>query len=171
MTSVPFHPRCLALLVALLAPIAEAQIPSAFQPVVVSGSQSAATRNFDLTAAIALARAENKLLFVYLGAHDCPFCKQYERFLRRNEDLLLPIYKRHVVVDIRTSLRSPEPVFQVGTRTYSFGEFQDLVGYRGRRKPAYPYFWLLTPDLRAKAIPEGTQFFRDLQTHKRFLGA
>lgn len=152
------------------APFALAQIPDSFRPVVVEAPFAMGERRFDLTPAIARARAEKKLLFVYLGARDCPYCVQYEKFLRANTDALLPVYSRHVVVDIRTWLRGPDPYFQVGDRKYSFGEFNTVVGDRGRQRPSYPYFWLLTPDLKAKELPRGTQLFRDLEQHKRALG-
>jgi hypothetical protein len=68
------------------APMAAAQIPDAFRPMVVEPPMSLTERRFDLTAAIQRARAEKKLLFVYLGARDCPYCVQYEKFLRANTE-------------------------------------------------------------------------------------
>lgn len=163
-------PKCLLLFLLTPAPSALAEIPEPFHPVVVESPSSLGERRFDLTQAVARARAEKKLLFVYLGARDCPYCVQYERFLRRNQEILLPVYARHVVVDIRTWLRGPEPYFQVGDRKYTFSEFNAVVGGdRGRKSPSYPYFWLLTPDLKAKQLPRGTELFRTVEEHRRAL--
>jgi hypothetical protein len=164
--------RAVLLLFALLqAGLAAAQIPDRFQPLVVEAPFALSERRFDLNPAIAKARAEKKLLFVYLGAHDCPYCVQYVRFLRANTEALLPVYSRHVVVDIRTWLKGPDPTFLVGDRKHTFAEFQAVVGDRGRKRVVYPYFWLLTPELKAKPLPAGTQLFRSLDEHRKALSA
>ena len=164
-------PRTGLILLALVQPpLAAAQIPDPFRPLVVEAPFALSERRFDLNPAIAKARAEKKLLFVYLGARDCPYCVQYERFLRANIDALLPVYSRHVVVDIRTWLKGPDPAFLAGGRKYSFGEFNAVVGDRGPKSPRYPYFWLLTPDLKAKPLPNGTRLFSSVEEHRRALG-
>jgi hypothetical protein len=73
--------------------------------------------------------------------------------------------------DLRTWLKGPDLYFVAGDRKYSFAEFQTVVGDRSRRKPAYPYFWLLTPDLRAKELPRGTQLFKSVDEHRKALSA
>ena len=62
---------------------------------------------FDLDAARCSARGrENKRLYVYLGASDCPFCRKYEAFLDKNADALVPHFaKDWLVVDLRSSLK------------------------------------------------------------------
>ena len=164
-----FVRTALVALALLQACVAAAQIPDAFRPLVVEAPFALAERRFDLNPAIAKARAEKKLLFVYLGAHDCPYCVQYVRFLRANTDALLPVYSRHVVVDIRTWLRGPEPTFLVGDRKYTFAEFQSVVGSRAGKRLVYPSFWLLTPDLKARPLPTGTNLFRSLDEHRKAL--
>lgn len=162
--------RALPLLLALAhAPLAGAQIPDAFRPLVVEAPFALAERQFDLNPAIAKARAEKKLLFVYLGAHDCPYCVQYVRFLRANTEALLPVYSRHVVVDIRTWLKGPQPTFLVGDRKYTFAEFQSVVGGPARKQAVYPTFWLLTPDLKARPLPAGTNLFKSVDEHRKAL--
>ena len=159
-----------ALLLAVLAqaPVAVAQIPDAFRPLVVEAPFALTERRFDLNPAIAKARAEKKLLFVYFGAHDCPYCVQYVRFLKANTDALLPVYSRHVVVDIRTWLKGPEPTFLAGTRKYTFAEFPGMVGSSGR-KLVYPSFWLLTPELKARPLPTGSNLFKSVEEHRKAL--
>ena len=159
--------RCFALLLAAFALAAHATIPDAFGPVV---AEAARDGTVDLNPAIARARAERKPLLIYLGAHDCPYCRQYDRFTRSHQAALLAAYSRYVVVDIRTSLRAPGPFFRVGDRRYSFAEFQSVVGDRGSKRAFFPYFWLVTPELKAREIPRGSAFFRDLREHQRILG-
>lgn len=163
--------RLLAALACSVAPLAPAQIPESYRPLVVEAPFSLLERRFDLNAALERARSEKKLLFVYLGARDCPYCTQYERFLKAHGQVLAPVYARHVVVDIRTWLKGPEPVLQVGKRKYTFGEFNVLVGDRGPNRPRYPYFWLVDPvTLKAKDLPKGSAFFGDIGVHRRALG-
>ena len=108
-------------------------------------------------------------LFVYLGAKNCGFCKQYEIFLTRNRDALAPTYSKLVVADIRTWLTGPDVYLQVGKRKYSFKEFNALVG-DGNGKVTYPRFWLVTADMKpARKLPSGSTFYRDVEEHKRLL--
>ncbi|MFL5578958.1 MAG: thioredoxin family protein [Gemmatimonadaceae bacterium] len=160
----------LLLALVLSPPLAAAGIPDPFRPMVVDAPFAMSERRFDLNPAIAKARAEKKLLFVYLGASDCPYCVAYERFLRAHTQALLPVYERYVVVDIRTWLKGPKPTFLVGDRTYTFGDFNTAVGDRGPKSPRYPYFWILTPELKAKALPRGDGFYSDVGEHRRALG-
>ena len=53
---------------------------------------------FDLSAAIERARRENKRLYLYLSASDCPFCRKYEAFLDRHADELLAHFAKDYLV-------------------------------------------------------------------------
>jgi hypothetical protein len=74
----------------LLAAPAWAGIPPGYGAIVVAPPSLAPRAEFDLTEALARAKREGKWLYVYLGASDCPYCRQYEAFLRENEKELLP---------------------------------------------------------------------------------
>jgi hypothetical protein len=146
---------------------AGAEIPAAYSPMPIEAPFAFTERTFDLTPALERARAEGKLLFVYLGAKNCGFCKEYEIFLTRNRDALVPIYSNLVVADLRTFLSGPAVYLQVGKRKYSFKEFDALVGNGGARV-SYPRFWLVTADLKpARRLTGGTKFYRDIEEHKR----
>jgi thiol-disulfide isomerase/thioredoxin len=126
---------------------AGAEIPAAYAPMAVEAPFAFTERCFDLTPALERARAEKKLVLVYLGASNCPYCKQYERFLGANRDALAPVYSQLVVADIRTHLTGPDVYFQVGKRKYSFKEFNALVG-DGNGRVTYPRYWLITADMK-----------------------
>ena len=81
-----------------------AGIPPAYSPMVIEPALVAGHSEFDLGAAIARAKRENKRLYVYLGASDCPYCRRYENFLGKNADELLPHFKPWIVVDLRSTL-------------------------------------------------------------------
>jgi thioredoxin-related protein len=146
-----------------------ADIPSAYSPLPVEAPFAFTERVFDLTPALERARSEKKLLFVYFGAKNCPYCKEYERFLTDNQAALQPLYGQHVLADIRTHLRGPEVYFKVGDRKYSFKEFAGIAG-DANGKTTYPRFWLLTADLKpARKMPQGAGPYRNLEDHKRLV--
>jgi hypothetical protein len=146
-----------------------AEIPAAYAPMPVEAPFAFSERTFDLTPALERARAEGKLLFVYLGAKNCGFCKEYEIFLTRNREALAPAYSQLVVADIRTWLTGPDVYLQVGKRKYSFKEFNALVG-DGNGKLTYPRFWLVTADMKpARKLPSGSRFYRDVEEHKKLI--
>lgn len=148
---------------------AGAEIPAAYAPIAVEAPFAFTERTFDLTPALERARAEGKLLFVYLGAKNCGFCKEYEMFLARNRDALAPAYSKLVVADIRTWLTGPDVYLQVGKRKYSFKEFNALVG-DGSGKLTYPRYWLVTADMKpARKLPAGSTFYRNVEEHKKLL--
>jgi hypothetical protein len=148
---------------------AVADIPSAYSPLPVEAPFAFSERVFDLTPAVERARAEKKLLFVYFGAKNCPYCKEYERFLSENQPALGPLYGQHVLADIRTYLSGPDVYFKVGNRKYSFKEFATIAG-DGNGRTTYPRFWLLTADLRpARKMPQGSTAYRNLEEHKRLV--
>ncbi len=74
---------------------------------------------FDLTPALQRAQRENKRLYVYLGADDCPYLPPYEAFLGRTPSELAPHFaKDYLVVDLRSSLKAQASklFFRVGDR-------------------------------------------------------
>ena len=73
---------------------AAAGFPPAYKPSVIQPTGTPERYEFDLTAALQRARAENKRLYVYLGANDCPFCRKYEAFLDANAAALTPHFAK-----------------------------------------------------------------------------
>jgi thioredoxin-related protein len=148
---------------------AVADIPSAYSPLPVEAPFAFSERVFDLTPAVERARAEKKLLFVYFGAKNCPYCKAYERFLSDHQAALGPVYGQHVLADIRTYITGPDVYFKVGEKKYSFREFAAIAGDANGRT-TYPRFWLLTADLKpARKMPQGSTAYRNLEEHKRLI--
>jgi thiol-disulfide isomerase/thioredoxin len=134
-----------------------AKIPGAYAPVVVEAPSSLSERVFDLTAAFERGRAEQKLLYIYYGANDCPPCHEYTRFLEGNVEQLRPHFQKVIVVDIRTWLRGPAVFFVVGDKRYTFKEFQRLLG-DSAKFDFWPYRWLVAPNGKlAKTIPQGRE--------------
>jgi hypothetical protein len=149
-----------ALVLAFFATPLCATIPDAYKPIVVKAPFSLSSRVFDLTQAVDRARAENKPLYIYLGADDCLPCGDYYRFLENNHDALREAFARVVLVDIRSWLRVTVMEFKVGERRFSFDEFKALVGDKSKGSLTYPYFWLLTPELKQiKQLPRGSRHY------------
>ena len=96
---------CLAFWLALMpAAVAAAGIPAPYSPIVIQPAGTPARYEFDLSAALARARRENKRLYVYLGASDCPYCRRYEAFLDKNASELVPHFAaKYIVVDLRSA--------------------------------------------------------------------
>ena len=163
-------PRALARiawLCALLLPLAAAAaFPSPYSPIVVQPSPTAQGQEFDLTAALRRARAENKQLYVYLGASDCPYCRRYEAFLDRNAAELVPQFaKQYLVVDLRSQLaiQAPQLHIRVNASSLPYADFQRSIGDERARMLVYPSVWLL--DGNAKPLmqmPAGTGTFETL---------
>lgn len=159
----------LALLACHLANVASATIPDEFSPLVVEAPFSFFVREFDLTRAFEKAKSENKPMFIYLDAWDCPPCKQYAEFLRKNVAALRPYFDRVIAVDIRTSLRGSTLAFRVRDKSYSFEEFKVLVG-DGNQGLAFPYFWLISPvGHQIKQLPRGASNYTELDKHIQIL--
>lgn len=154
------------LLLLLLSAPAVAEIPAAFSPIVVEAPFSFAQREFDLTAAFALAQTQGKPLYIYLGAADCPPCVAYTRFLASHAKELQPHFAHVVVVDVRSWLRGPKIVFKIGAQTFSFKQFLNHVGDTDRPL-IWPYRWLLSPTGQAiKHLPSGRDYnYTDVQSH------
>jgi thioredoxin-related protein len=146
-----------------LMPRAKAAFPTAYAPVTVQATGQPERQEFDLTPALQRAGREGKRLYVYLGAHDCPFCRRYEAFLARHADELVREFaKDYIVVDLRSSLsiRAERLYFRVGERSLPYAEFMRSIGDERERQLVYPSVWLF--DARAKPLmqmPAGTGTF------------
>lgn len=154
-----------ALMVAGLAPGAQAALPSAYSPIVIEPQGAPARMEFDLSAALDRARRENKRLYVYLGGSDCPFCRKYEAFLAKNATELLPHFAPYLVVDLRSSLlvQANKLFIKVGGLSQPYAEFQRSIGDERARLLVYPSVWLFDPrEARPKPLmqmPAGTGTF------------
>jgi hypothetical protein len=161
----------ITLLIALLLghSFVNAKIPGEYAPMIVEAPFSFSERAFDLTSAIARARHEAKPLFIYLGAADCPPCQSYSIFLVKNREQLRDSFDQVIVVDVRTWLKGPALIFKVDDKRHSFAEFKALVGDRNKTL-TYPYFWLLTPDLKqVKQLPQGSANYLSVEKHAELL--
>jgi len=159
------------LLVALLFLVqaARAELPEVYHPIVVKPPFSLSERVFDLTPAFEKAKAKNMPVLVYLGAADCPPCKEYTKFLEMHEKELVPVFAKFVVVEIRTWLRGGALVFKIGEHKYTDAQFTSLIGdvNPGRY---YPAWWLLTPEARqVRQLPSGSSNFLNVNNHIRLL--
>ncbi len=144
---------------------ARGEIPEEYQPIIVKPPFSFSERLIDLSAAVERANLENKPLYIYLGAEDCPPCRTYKQFLSEHHPVLKDAYQRVVLVDIRTWLKGPDLVFKVGEKRYSFTEFNSLVG-DSNKFLVYPYFWLVSPALKQlKQLPQRSRIY--LQVEKQ----
>ena len=149
--------------------VAFATIPGEFNPMVVEAPFSFFVREFDLTAAFEKARSENKPMFIYLDAWDCPPCNVYAAFLRKNIDALKPYFDRVLTVDIRTSLRGSTMSFKIRDKSYSFEEFKRLVG-DSNQGLVFPYFWLISPSGRqVRQLPRGVSNYTEVDRHIQIL--
>ena len=146
-----------------------AEIPDSYKPLVVEPPFSFTERVFDLTAAVARAQSEAKPLFVYVGAYDCPPCKDYKRFLQEHRTELEPAFQKVVVVDIRTWLKGPKLVFKIADKQYTLDEFRTLVGDRNKIF-TYPYYWILSSEPKQlRQLPLGSRYYMDVERHKGYL--
>lgn len=144
-------------------PAAAAGFPSAYKPNVIQPAGVPERWEFDLTAALARARAENKRLYIYLGAHDCPFCRKYEAFLDANAGALAPQFaKDYLVYDLRSTLRAHADKlrFRNGDRTWTYKAFMTHLGDERVRALVYPSVWLMNGDgINLMQMPAGTGTF------------
>jgi thiol-disulfide isomerase/thioredoxin len=140
-----------------------AGIPAAYAPVVIEATGLPERHEFDLTAALQRARTENKQLYVYLGATDCPFCRRYELFLAHNAQVLASVFTaRYLVVDLRSSLRVPssQVFIRIADQSLAYLDFQQHIGDRRARALVYPNVWLLDQQARPlMQMPIGTGTF------------
>lgn len=150
-------------LATLLAMPAQAGIPAPYAPIVIQPVGAPARAEFDLTAVLARARRENKWLYVYLGASDCPYCRKYEAFLEKNAVELVPHFSKYIVVDLRSSLSvTTDALFiRIADTSRPYVEFQKSIGDERTRTVVYPSVWLL--DGKPKPLmqmPAGTGTFQ-----------
>jgi hypothetical protein len=149
----------------------QAAVPDEYEPIVVKAPFSFSQRLFDLTPAVERARAENKLLYVYLDAEDCPPCREYFHFLKQNQHVLREAFAPVLFVNIRTWLKGPQLVFKVNDERFSFAEFRERVGDKTSGALTYPYFWLLSPELKqVKQLPRGSRHYLDVDKQRKILG-
>lgn len=156
---------CLALWLTLMPPAAAAAgIPAPYSPIVIQPVGTPARDEFDLTAALARARRENKRLYVYLGASDCPYCRKYEDFLDQNASVLVPHFSaQYIVVDLRSALSVTANLLfiRIGDRTLPYADFQRAIGDERARMLVYPSVWLLDHDAKPlMQMPAGTGTFQ-----------
>lgn len=152
-----------ALAAACIAPAAAAGLPAAYAPLVIEASGLPARAEFDLSAAVERARRENKRLYVYLGADDCPYCRRYEAFLERHAAELVPHFAPYLVVDLRSKLawRADALYLKVAGRSLPYAEFQRSIGDERARLLVYPSVWLLGADVKPlMQMPAGTGTFQ-----------
>ena len=139
--------RLLVFALALWALHARAEIPEEYQPIIIKPPFSFSERLIDLSVAVEKANSDNKALYIYLGAEDCPPCRTYKNFLFENRSALKEAFDNVILVDIRTWLKGPTLIFKVGEKKYSFAEFNALVG-DNNKSLSYPYFWFISPTLK-----------------------
>jgi thiol-disulfide isomerase/thioredoxin len=152
--------------------VSQAALPSAYAPIVVQPTGQPDKAEFDLTAAVQRAQRENKRLYVYLGASDCPFCRRYEAFLDANAKELIPHFAPYLIVDLRSSLRTNADRLhiRVGERSLPYTEFQRSIGDERTRQLVYPSVWLLNGDVKPlMQMPAGTGTFQTVEEQLEIL--
>ncbi|MBU6259000.1 MAG: thioredoxin family protein [Burkholderiales bacterium] len=157
--------RILALAFGLVVGAARAGngFPAAYAPIVVLPQGVPQRYEFDLDDALARARAAHKRLYVYLGADNCAYCRQYEAFLSAHARELVPEFgKDYLVVDLRSTLSAQrEKVwFRIDGRSRSYIEFTHAIGDERERQLVYPSVWLLDGHARQlMQMPTGAGTF------------
>lgn len=147
-------------------------IPPAYTPLVVEPAIVEGRSEFDLGPALARAKRENKRLYVYLGANDCPYCRRYENFLRKSADELVPHFKPWIVVDLRSTLATTanKLFIRVGDRSLDYMAFQHSIGDQRTRMLVYPSVWLFDPELKSlMQMPAGTGTFETVEEQLEIL--
>lgn len=147
-------------------------IPAVYAPIVVEPAGAPARAEFDLDAALSRARRENKALYVYLGARECPYCRRYEAFLAANAAELVPHFANYIVVDLRSSLtiRADALYIRAAGRSLPYGEFQRSIGDQRERLLVYPSVWLLDAALKPlMQMPAGTGTFQTVSEQLEIL--
>ncbi len=148
---------------ALGAALAHAAFPVAYAPMTVEPAVKDGVHHYDLRAAQARARQDKKSLYVYLGAHNCPFCKRYEAFLSANAKELVPHFaKDYLVVDLRGDVRVTGQRVAIRTDKLElpYVEFQAAIGDERTRTLTYPNVWLLSSEgKQLMQMPSGAGTF------------
>jgi thioredoxin-related protein len=155
---------CLVMsMVGMVLPARAKNFPAAYAPFVVEPSVKDGVYEFDLRAAQAKARQSKKSLYVYLGAHNCSYCKRYQAFLTENANALVPQFaKDYLVVDLAGDLRATakQVVIRTDKLHLPYLEFQKAIGDERVRTLTYPNVWLL--DAEGKTLmqmPSGAGTF------------
>ena len=107
-----------------------------------------------------------------LGASDCPYCRRYENFLRRNADELVPHFRPWIVVDLRSTLSTTANRLhiRVGDRSLDYTAFQYSIGDQRTRMLVYPSVWLFDPQLQPlMQMPAGTGTFETVEEQLEIL--
>jgi thiol-disulfide isomerase/thioredoxin len=145
-------------------PSAVAGIPASYSPVILQAAGLPERHEFDLTAVLLRARHENKPLYIYLGAGDCPFCRLYETFLNQNAaELVSHFSAQYIVVDLRSTLSvtARQLFIRVGDKSLPYADFQRAIGDERARTLVYPSVWLLDHDAKPlMQMPAGTGTFQ-----------
>lgn len=149
-------------------------IPNAYAPVIIesAGGAAAEKTEFDLTAVVARAQREEKWLYIYLGARDCPYCRKYEAFLERNARELVPHFSKYIVVDLRSALSVTADTlfFKVAGNSLAYTHFQKSIGDERARLLVYPSVWLLDSNVRPlMQMPAGTGTFQTVSEQLEIL--
>jgi len=147
-------------------------IPPAYAPLVIEPAGGPERAEFDLGPALARAKRENKRLYVYLGASDCPYCRRYENFLNKNAGELVPHFRPWIVVDLRSALSttSTQLHIRVGDKSLAYTEFQRSIGDERTRMLVYPSVWLFDPQLKPlMQMPAGTGTFETVDEQLEIL--
>jgi len=155
----------IALAVAMLLPglAAHAGVPAPYAAMVIEPAGLPERAEFDLTPAVERARRENRRLYVYLGARDCPFCRRYEAFLDKHSTELLPHFQKYLFVDLRSALsvQARSLFFKVGPSNLAYADFQRSLGDERARMLVYPSVWLLDANMKPlMQMPAGTGTFQ-----------
>jgi len=146
--------RLFFLMVALLANNVLAEIPSEYQAITVRPPFSFSERVFDITPVVTKAKTENKNIFVYLGAQDCPPCHEYSKFLKQNFNELKNDFGKVIFLELDTWLKGAQIVIRNDGRDQKIKEFFVQAG-DDKFVLFYPSFWLITPDLKiVKKLPK-----------------
>jgi len=167
--------RCSVLLgLLMLWPLqGSAGFPLAYAPMVVQPEGAPERHEFDLTAALQRARAQKKSLYLYLGASDCPFCRQYELFLENHAAALVPHFaKSYLVIDLRSTLRAQGDRlrFRIGDQSWGYKAFMNHLGDERERQLVYPSVWLLNGNGKPlMQMPAGTGTFETVEEQLEIL--
>jgi hypothetical protein len=144
----------------------------AYTPLVVEPLITAGRSEFDLGPALARAKRENKRLYVYLGASDCPYCRRYENFLaqerRRTGAALQALDRRrpaqHAVDDCEPALHPRR------RQSLNYTDFQRAIGDQRTRMLVYPSVWLFDPQMKPlMQMPAGTGTFETVEEQLEIL--
>ena len=147
-------------------------LPPAYGAIVVEPGGAPERAEFDLGPALARAQRENRRLYVYLGASDCPYCRRYENFLNSNAAELLPHFKPWLLVDLRSRLSTTarQLYIRVGDKSLPYTEFQKSIGDERTRMLVYPSVWLFDPQLKPlMQMPAGTGTFETVEEQLEIL--